>query len=128
MPLYSGAVSKSTAQALVAQLTDHRQFWLNHVVPSVPMHSRFFNPVCYWQGPVWINTNWLIVEGLKRYGYHDIARQIAEASIALVAAHGPAEYFSPIDAKPLGNQTFSWTAALTLDFIDQVSNQVSINK
>ncbi len=121
MPLYSGAVNKSTAMELVAQLTDHKQFWLNHAIPSVPMNSHFFNPVCYWQGPVWINTNWLIIDGLQRYGYTELAAQLRNATIKLVADNGPAEYFSPIDAAPLGNQSFSWSAALTLDLIDQCS-------
>ena len=125
IPLYSGAISAAHAKKLVEQLQDHRQFWLNYMVPSVPMQSRFFNPINYWQGPVWINTNWLIVDGLERYGYHQVAQEIRQASLQLVAEHGPAEYFSPIDAKPLGNQAFSWTAALSLDFIDQLTNQTT---
>lgn len=121
MPLYSGAISQEKAKILVNQLTNHLEFWLNHPIPSVPMNSRFFNPVNYWQGPTWINTNWLISEGLIRYGYNKIAREIQEKSVQLVAEKGASEYFSPIDGKALGSPNFSWTAALTLDFVDQLS-------
>jgi hypothetical protein len=123
MPLYSGAITKEKAHALVAQLTDHKQFWLNYPVPSVPMHSSQFNPINYWQGPVWINTNWLIIEGLRRYGYESEANAIRTKSLALVAANGAYEYFSPIDGAALGSPNFSWTAALTLDLIDQQSTK-----
>lgn len=121
MPLYSGAIPKEKAKILVAHLENHLEFWLNHPIPSVPMNSRFFNPVCYWQGPVWINTNWLVIEGLERYGYHELAEKLRVSSVQLVAEKGAAEYFSPIDGKALGSPNFSWTAALTLDLVDQLS-------
>jgi glycogen debranching enzyme len=35
--------------------------------------SERFNPKKYWRGPVWINLNWILYNGLKDYGYDDIA-------------------------------------------------------
>jgi glycogen debranching enzyme len=81
------------------------------------MDSSFFDPLKYWQGPTWINTNWLIIEGLKRYGFTEEAEQLTKKSINVVAKSGPSEYFSPLDGSPAGAANFSWTAALTIDLL-----------
>jgi hypothetical protein len=117
MPLYAGSISKSRAAQLVAILKDHKQFWLHHPVPSVPLNSKYFSAERYWQGPTWVNTNWLIIDGLERYGFTDVAADLRQRTIALVSSVGPYEYFSPIDGKGLGAHDFSWTAALTIDLI-----------
>jgi hypothetical protein len=119
MPLYAGSVSKERAAELVELLKDHKQFWLHHPVPSVPLSSRFFNAERYWQGPTWVNTNWLIIDGLERYGYKEEAADLRQRTIAMVESAGCYEYFSPIDGKGLGAENFSWTAALIVDLLQQ---------
>jgi glycogen debranching enzyme len=119
MPLYSGAITKEKAQHLVNQLKRKRTFATNWPVPSVPRNSAFFNPYRYWQGPVWINTNWLIIEGLRRYGFSEEAEDLRQKTIELVRKSGPYEYFNPLDGSPAGAPNFSWTAALTIDLLKQ---------
>jgi hypothetical protein len=118
MPLYSGAISQERAERLVEILKKKRRFALNWPIPSVPISSPYFDPYKYWQGPTWINTNWLIIQGLKRYGYHDLAKMLTERSVELVERSGPNEYFSPLDGSPAGAENFSWTAALTIDLLN----------
>ncbi|MDB5182820.1 MAG: hypothetical protein JWO47_604 [Candidatus Saccharibacteria bacterium] len=119
MPLYAGSISKERAAELVGLLKDHKQFWLHHPVPSVPLSSKYFDAERYWQGPTWVNTNWLIIDGLERYGYKVEAADLRARTIAMVTSAGPYEYFSPIDGKGLGAENFSWTAALTIDLLAQ---------
>lgn len=119
MPLYAGSISHERAAELVKLLKDHKQFWLHHPVPSVPLSSTYFNAERYWQGPTWVNTNWLIIDGLERYGFDDIAKDLRQRTIAMVTSAGAYEYFSPIDGKGLGAHDFSWTAALTLDLLSE---------
>lgn len=116
LPLYAGTISKRRAAVLVASLQS-RHWHTTYPVASVPKHSSYFQPLRYWQGPTWINTNWLIAEGLQRYGYQAEAAHIRQQSIALVERGGSYEYFSPIDGTPAGAHPFSWTAALTIDFL-----------
>ena len=123
LPLYAGVVSKSRAKQLVELLKNDQLFGTKYPVPSVPLNSPHFNHRRYWQGPTWINTNWLIIDGLERYGFTDEANQLRAASIGLVRQSGFSEYFSPIDGFPAGISPFSWTAALTIDLINkQISN------
>lgn len=118
-PLYSGTISKTRANQLVGTLTDDLQYWTKYPVPSVPVSSPDFQHLRYWQGPVWINTNWLLVDGLRQYGFFEEASAIRRASLELVGTHGHREYFSAIDGQPSGAIDFSWTAALTIDFLKQ---------
>lgn len=117
MPLYSGAISTERAEQLVNLLRRRRTFAARWPVPSVPLNSPDFEPHKYWQGPTWVNTNWLIIEGLRRYGYKEEAALLAERTIELVEQNGPGEYFSPLDGSPAGAANFSWTAALTIDLL-----------
>ncbi|MDQ3065114.1 MAG: glycoside hydrolase [bacterium] len=117
MPLYAGTITKSRATELVKLMKDHRTYWLNHPVPSVPLDSPFFDANRYWQGPTWINTNWLIIDGLKRYGFIEEAKDLRDRTLAMVASAGPYEYFNPINGQGLGASDFSWTAALAVDML-----------
>lgn len=116
LPLYAGTISKKRAATLVASLKSSR-WHTAYPVPSVPKNSTYFQPLRYWQGPTWLNTNWLICEGLERYGYTTEAAHIKKQSIELVSRGGSYEYFSPLDSRPAGAHPFSWTAALTIDFL-----------
>jgi hypothetical protein len=117
MPLYAGAVSKERAELLVNVLKKRRSFAARWPVPSVPLDSPYFEQYKYWQGPTWVNTNWLIIKGLERYGYKQEADLLRDRTIELVAKSGPYEYFSPLGGSPAGAQNFSWTAALTIDLL-----------
>ncbi|HSX31049.1 MAG TPA: trehalase family glycosidase [Candidatus Saccharimonadales bacterium] len=117
MPLYAGTISKERAKVLVQQLENDQKFGPAYPVPSVPLDSADFDPDRYWQGPTWLNTNWLIIDGLERYGFHDHAAALRETSLEMVTRSGFAEYFDPNTAEPLGANNFSWTAALTIDLL-----------
>lgn len=114
-PIYSGAIPKKRINKLVSQLKDDLSYNTRYPVPSVPISSPDFKNLRYWQGPVWINTNWLLVDGLEQHGFFDEAQAIRQASLELVDMHGSREYFSPIDGRPSGAKDFSWTAALIID-------------
>ena len=117
MPLYAGSISKDKAERLVQHLENETKFGAPYAVPSVPLDSAQFDEERYWQGPTWVNTNWLIIDGLRRYGYHDHADALTETTLDMVAKSGFYEYFNPRTAEPLGARNFSWTAALTLDLL-----------
>lgn len=123
LPLYAGTISKERAADLVKILKNHRKYWLHHPVPSVPLDSEFFDSDRYWQGPSWINTNWLIIDGLERYGYQEEANELRKRSIEVVDKSGPYEYFDPIDGKGLGAENFAWTAALIIDLVQQAKTK-----
>ncbi len=117
LPLYAGSISKERAEELVDMLHDKQLFDTKFPIPSVPIESSYYKELGYWQGPTWLNTNWLIVDGLRRYGYDAEADYIVSQSISLVEQHGAYEYFSAKNGDPAGAKNFSWTAAVVIDFL-----------
>ena len=118
MPLYAGVVSQEKAKLLVELMRSKRKFGTNWPVPSVPRDSAAFNPYRYWQGPTWVNTNWLVINGLEQYGFDAEAQMLRERTIDIVRKSGMYEYFNPLNGDPAGAPNFSWTAALTLDLLE----------
>ena len=117
LPLYAGSVSAERAAELVKLLENPTIFGTPYPVPSVPADAKEFHPKLYWQGPSWVNMNWLIIDGLGRYGYADHAAALRETTLEMVAKGGCHEYFDPLDGTPAGGRDFSWTAALVIDLI-----------
>ena len=117
LPLYAGTIKPERAALLVKSLENEHIFGLPYPIPSAPRNSAWFNPERYWQGPTWFNTNWLIADGLKRYGYHHHAEALIEGSLELVQNGNYNEYFNPVSGAPLGAPNFSWTAAIAIDWL-----------
>ena len=117
LPLYAGCISPERAAVLVKTIENSHMFGPAHPIPSVPLNSPWFDPQRYWQGPTWLNTNWLIIDGLRRYGYKDHAEALIESSLELVENGHFNEYFDPLTGEPIGAQNFSWTAAVALDWL-----------
>jgi hypothetical protein len=117
LPLYAGTVTQQRAETLVKMIENEKLFGPAYPLPSTPLESPYFNPKRYWQGPTWINMNWLIIDGLRRYGFNDHADVLTETTVEMIAKSGIAEYYDPLTGEPLGADNFSWTAALAIDFI-----------
>lgn len=120
LSLYAGCINKDHAAKMVKLIENDQQYGTAYPLPSVAANSRHFQPMRYWQGPTWLNINWLVIDGLHRYGFDDHANALTELSLELVEKSGCAEYFDPITGEPLGADNFSWTAALALDLYKQI--------
>lgn len=88
-------------------------------IPTTATDSPWYNPENYWLGPVWVNTNWMVLRGLRAYGYADLADSIRSGTLALVARSGFREYFHPLTGEGFGTNSFSWTAALAIDLLSE---------
>jgi hypothetical protein len=117
MPLYAGCITKTRAEKLVKYLENEQVFGPAYPIPSVPINSFWFQSKLYWQGPTWINMNWLIIDGLKRYGFNDHAEALRENTLDMIEKSGCYEYFDPLTGEPAGAANFSWTAALAIDML-----------
>lgn len=118
LPLYAGSISKERAAQLVKLLENEHAFGPAYPVPSVAVNSLWFHEKLYWQGPAWVNMNWLIIDGLKRYGFKEQAEKLRGTTLEMVAKSGSYEYFDPLNGEPAGAANFSWTAALAIDLLE----------
>jgi len=113
--LFGGLPTSEQAERLVGQLRE-RNFWTSFPITNTPIDSPGYAPEEYWRGNVWPCLNWLIHQGLRRYGYHDLADELAWRSFELLRESGFWEYYHPETGQGLGGRSFSW-AAVMLDMI-----------
>jgi alpha,alpha-trehalase len=117
--LFGGLPTPEQAEQLVCQLQG-ANFWTAFPVTNTPTDSPEYAPENYWRGNVWPCLNWLIYQGLRRYGYQDLADGLASRSFALLKQSGFWEYYHPETGQGLGGRSFSW-AAVILDMIASMS-------
>ncbi len=80
LPLFAGICSESQAKSLVSWLEDPETFGRAFPIPSLSVKHECFG-TDMWRGPVWLNYNYLIMIGLKDYGYEELADQIRTKTI-----------------------------------------------
>lgn len=78
-PLLAHIASKEQAEYLASHLKDPKQFARLHMVPTIPADEPEFQPTGhYWRGGVWTPTNMMVIDGLRQYGFNELAALIAE--------------------------------------------------
>ncbi len=129
LPLYALDLPKERVERLVGHLHDPKKFDTEYPIPSAPLDSSYFNEHRYWQGPTWININWMIIDGLRRNGQDNEADRLHERTLALIrqaaSKHGFHEYYSPFDGSVAGAPDFGWTSALLIDMLSQKMHGVT---
>jgi hypothetical protein len=120
-PLFAGIPDEGRAGRMVADLERSGFGFSDESITPVPSYDRYgfaFFPTRYWRGPVWININWFLAQGLDRYGYEEQAKLLRKTIVSLCQNEGFYEYFDPLTGAGHGSDLFSWTAALFLDVMN----------
>lgn len=121
MPLWAGIATPAQAEKLVGHLRNPAEFAAPYPIPSLSMDDRLFDPtgeqapspVCNWNGPTWIPTNYMVFHGLLRYGYREDALSLAEKTLALATEknHTLREYYNSLTGEGYGrNPFYGWSA------------------
>jgi glycogen debranching enzyme len=114
MPLVLPDLPLRITSRLVAHLTDEREFWLPCPLPSIAASDPAFDPhfatSAIFRGPSWVNLNWYLYWGLRAHGHHDLARELALRTLAMVVRGGLRECYDPFDATGYGAHDFGWSA------------------
>ena len=88
-------------------------------VPTVAADDPDFSPERMWRGPVWVNTNALVIEGLRASGHPELARDLAERTVdARHPRRRPARVLQPRtrdEKAETATTAFGWSAALFID-------------
>jgi len=127
-PLLTGRMPPQVAARLVAHLTDERQFWTRYPVPTVARDDPKYSPQQMWRGPTWVNVNYLLVEGLERAGYPELARELRRRSLEMMLGEDDIfEYYHPETGRssPKAASIFGWSSALFIEMALAESRQLS---
>ena len=84
------------------------------ILTTVNPKESSFEEKRYWRGPVWINTNWIIYQGLMNKD-KDFAQFLKKKTLKLLENKNFYEYYNYRNSECLGANNFSWSAALYLD-------------
>ncbi|HSI08688.1 MAG TPA: trehalase family glycosidase [Rariglobus sp.] len=121
LPMWCGIASPEQVKVLVEKhLRNPAEFNARHGIRSMAKNEKMYDPgtdsanPSNWLGPIWIVANYMIHEGLKRYGYHKDAAEITEKMISLLGEDLQRngylhECYHPDSAAPNFNKNFlSW--------------------
>jgi mannosylglycerate hydrolase MGH1-like protein len=125
-PLITGQMPSDISERLVAHLTDERQFWSRYPVPTVAMDDPKYDPFKMWRGPTWVNVNYLLIEGLQRSGYPDLARELRTRTLDLICCREDIyEYYHPVTGEnpPNAASMFGWSSAVFIDLAIQAARE-----
>ncbi len=109
-PLFANVATQEEASYTVrTYLENEHEFKTSYLIPTVSQSEPSYDPEGYWRGPVWIATNWLVYNGLRKYrGFEHIAEAVRESSAKLLLKSGFREYFNPETGAGLGATQFTW--------------------
>ena len=120
LTMWNGIATKEQAKRMVEEhYLNKKTFYAKYGVRSLSRAEKMYrvvksgNPSC-WLGPIWGNVNYMVFQGLLRYGYIELARELAEKTITLfgqdIAECGDMhEYYDPDSGEPINNKGFqSW--------------------
>ena len=80
-PLLAGIATPAQAKRMVREhLLNSREFWGKYVIPTISRNDPAFQDQYYWRGDIWGPTNYLVYQGINRYGEDEVALEFAEKS------------------------------------------------
>lgn len=117
MPIYAGTPSLAKAKKIAEKIKNYKIKGASFGVPTISVDSPTYQENRYWEGPSWPIINWLLIDGLKRYGLNQDAQDLTEETLNMVNEGGFAEYFNSFSGAPLGAKNFAPTAGVILSLI-----------
>lgn len=85
-PLLAGIPDAERAGRMLKNLLDPALFWGEFVIPTISRNDPAFADQQYWRGTIWPPTNYLVGQGLRRYGFYQAAAELAQKSMDLFLA------------------------------------------
>lgn len=146
LPLFSGVATLERAKVIIKQLFDPEKFGRPCLIPCLEYNQPTFG-TDMWRGPVWINYNYMIAEGLDNYGEYGLSEKLRIDTVNMVnrwykqsgtvfefydsqdvtppwLLNRKGEVVEPYDFKVRYQaiRDYGWTATLTLDMLCRLKN------
>lgn len=134
LTMYYGIATNEQAERMVKEhLRNDKEFNAKYGVRSLSKaETRMYsvkssgNPSC-WTGPIWGNVNYLVCEGLLKYGYVGDALELAEKTVRLFGKDVEKcgefhEYYDPETGEGIRNKGFQSWNLLAYNMADKLKN------
>lgn len=115
--LYAGLNTHEESAELHRMMFDIDDFSTPYGIPTVSLSDSSFNldsvwPWPNWRGPIWFGSNWMVIKGLRRYGYAEEADSLKRQSRQLIEKSGFREFYNPFSGVGYGAKDFIWGGLL----------------
>lgn len=127
LPMWCGLASREQARVLVERhLRNENEFQAPYGIRTLSKDEPMYDPVTNsgnpsnWLGPVWIVSNYMVYEGLQRYGFDTDAEILGQKTRALLegdlqVSGTSHEYYHPETGAPNFNAGFlNWNLLASL--------------
>ncbi len=133
LPLWAEIATPEQAECMVKRLRDERIFNGNFGVRTLGKTEKMYmvkatsNPSC-WLGPAWGISNYLVFDGLRKYGFSEDATALAEKTVKLfgksVEKDGAFyEYYDPDTGEGVSKLGFQSWNFLVIDMIEYLESK-----
>ena len=83
LPVFSRVCDDDKCRKLVNHLENKDEFGTGFPIPSISKKDKTFGSDM-WRGPVWINYNYMISEGLSAFGYNKLSESIRAKTLEVI--------------------------------------------
>ena len=128
LALWAEAAPKDRAKELVKHLTNPEKFWRKYGIPTLAADDVWYTPYvdycCKWNGPVWLLWNYMVIDGLKKYGYKSLASEVADKMMLAVSTqlkknHNFWESYSPDNEVLNSPSNYIWDSIMARVLIEK---------
>ncbi len=125
LPLIAGVPSRRRARRMVDVMRDPTRFWGDRVLPTISRDDPAFGDQQYWRGSIWPPMNYLVLHGLRRYGFGDLASDLAWKGARMFLDDRRRtgfcrENFDSRSGEGRGQRFQSWAPLLALGALEQL--------
>jgi len=133
LTLWAEVAPKDRADRLVKTLINPAKFWRKYGIPTLsaqdPWYSPYVDYCCKWNGPVWLLWDYMVYEGLRNYGYNNIAKGLADNLMLCVTTqlsknHNFWESYSPDNEVLNCPSNYIWDSIMAKLLIEESFNNI----
>jgi hypothetical protein len=124
-PLFAGIATAEQAKRMIEEhLLNTKEFWGTYVAPTIARNDSAFPDQFYWRGDIWGPTNYMLYEGINRYGFDNVALEYAQKNYNLFMddwrtnQHDNEQYLA-WGGTAGGDTHYTWGALLCLVALEQ---------
>lgn len=118
MPLWAGIANEEQAKRVIEEhILNPDEFWRNFPVSVMSAKEEGYSENflhndlgCCWRANTWIPVNFIVYQILKKYGYQEKAKELAEKTFEICSREGAREYYTSETCRGQGlNPFWGWT-------------------
>jgi len=124
-PLFAGIATVEQAKRMIEEhLRNPKEFWGTYVAPTIARNDPAFPDQFYWRGDIWGPTNYMLYEGINRYGFDKVALEYAQKNYDLFMDDWKTnqhdnEQYRAWGGNGGGDTDYTWGALLCLVALEQ---------